>query len=51
MNHALIPVNIPRGPATPVARPPALLLPHAKAAERFFDFFTDSIRNKNTRRA
>jgi integrase/recombinase XerD len=33
------------------ARPPALFLPHAKAAERFFDFFTANIRNKNTRRA
>ena len=29
----------------------ALFLPHAKAAERFFDFFTSNIRNKNTRRA
>lgn len=40
-----------RGLATFSARPPALFLPHPKAAERFFDFFTANIRNKNTRRA
>jgi site-specific recombinase XerD len=28
-----------------------MFLPNAKAAERFFDFFTAAIRNKNTRRA
>jgi site-specific recombinase XerC len=28
---------------------PALFLPHAKAAERFFDFFASNIRNKHTR--
>ena len=30
---------------------PAVFLPHEKAAERFFGFFTANIRNKNTRRA
>jgi hypothetical protein len=28
------------------AQPPALFLPHPKAAERFFDFFAANIRNK-----
>jgi integrase/recombinase XerD len=48
---AIVPLNVPRGLATFAARPPALFLPHPKAAERFFDFFTANIRNKNTRRA
>jgi len=30
---------------------PTLFLPNERAAERFFDFFTSHIRNKNTRRA
>ena len=30
---------------------PALFVPNAKSAERFFEFFTANIRNKNTRRA
>ena len=30
---------------------PALFLPDAKSAERFFGFFTANIRNPNTRRA
>jgi hypothetical protein len=30
---------------------PALFLQQARAAERFFDFFTANIRNKHTRRA
>lgn len=51
MSTELVPYNIPRGLATFAARPPALFLPHPKAAERFFDFFTANIRNKNTRRA
>ena len=29
---------------------PVLFVPHAKAAERFFEFFTANIRNMNTRR-
>jgi integrase/recombinase XerD len=28
-----------------------VFLPNVKAAERFFDFFTSNIRNRNTRRA
>jgi len=32
-------------------QPPALFLPHAHAAERFWDFFTANVRNKHTRRA
>jgi hypothetical protein len=28
-----------------------VFLPNPKAAERFFDFFTANIRNRNTRRA
>jgi len=48
---ALIPVNIPHTLAALSTRIPALFLPNAKAAERFFDFFTSHIRNTNTRRA
>ena len=32
-------------------KPPALFLPHVKASERFYSFFTANIRNPNTRRA
>jgi hypothetical protein len=35
----------------PLPRGPALFVPDATAAERFFDFFASNIRNKNTRRA
>jgi hypothetical protein len=42
----LIAVSIPRALATIAADRPALFLPHEKAAERFFDFFTSNIRNK-----
>ena len=38
-------------PAAIPAAVPALFVPNAKAADRFFDFFTSNIRNKNTRRA
>jgi site-specific recombinase XerC len=47
----IIPINIPRSLAELAGNPPAVFLPSAKAAERFFDFFTSHIRNKNTRRA
>lgn len=47
----VVPLNIPRGLAAVTDTPPVLFLPHAKAAERFSDFFTANIRNKNTRRA
>ena len=43
--------SIPRGLAAIAANAPALLLPNAKSAKRFFDFFTANIRNRNTRRA
>jgi site-specific recombinase XerD len=46
-----LPARVPRGLAILAPQPPALFLPDAKAAERFFDFFTANIRNKNTRRA
>ena len=51
MSTALIPVNVPRAVAELSVKVPALFVPNAKAAERFFDFFTSNIRNKNTRRA
>jgi integrase/recombinase XerD len=51
MSTELTPLNVPRGLAAIAAAPPALFLPSAKTAERFFDFFTSNIRNKNTRRA
>ena len=51
MTTAIIPVNIPHTLAALFTKIPALFLPNAKAAERFFDFFTSHIRNKNTRRA
>jgi integrase/recombinase XerD len=51
MSPALVPVNVPRGLAELAGNPPAVFLTNAKAAERFFDFFTSHIRNKNTRRA
>ena len=43
--------DLPRRLAAHSASAPALFLPDAKAAERFFEFFTANIRNKNTRRA
>jgi site-specific recombinase XerD len=42
---------VPRGLAALSSKTPTLFLPDEKAAERFFDFFTSTIRNKNTRRA
>ena len=44
-------LTIPRSLAAIAARPPALFLPVPEAAERFFEFFTANIRNRNTRRA
>jgi len=43
--------SVRRGLAAIAANAPAVFLPNAKAAERFFDFFTANIRNRNTRRA
>jgi hypothetical protein len=31
-------------------KPPAVILPDEKTAERFFGFFTANLQNKNTRR-
>ena len=47
----ILPVAIPRGLATIAKHAPAVFLPNPKAAERFFDFFTSNIRNRNTRAA
>jgi hypothetical protein len=44
VNNEIAPLDVPRGFAAIAAKPPALFLPHAKAAERFFDFFTSNIR-------
>ena len=41
----------PRNLADVTARRPALFLAEPKAAERFWEFFTATIRNRNTRRA
>jgi site-specific recombinase XerD len=51
MTTELVPLNIPRGLAAITANAPSVFLPNAKAAERFFEFFTAHIRNRNTRRA
>jgi site-specific recombinase XerD len=48
---ALIEIIIPHDLAAGDSRPPALFLMEARAAERFWDFFTANIRNKHTRRA
>jgi site-specific recombinase XerD len=47
----LVPIIVPRSLATITGTAPALFLPDARAGERFFEFFTANIRNKNTRRA
>ena len=51
MSTAIVPFSLPRGLAAISSAVPALFVPHAKAAERFFEFFTVNIRNRNTRRA
>jgi site-specific recombinase XerD len=51
MSNSVIPLNVPRSLAAISAAAPALFVPDAKAAERFFESFTANIRNKNTRRA
>src|SRR5579862_9592243 len=48
---ALVEIGIPHELADGSGCPPALFLKEARAAERFFDFFTANIRNKHTRRA
>ena len=44
-------LKVPNWLADITTRPPALFLRQAWASERFFDFFTSNIRNKQTRRA
>ena len=51
MSTELTSLPIPRGLAAMSAAVPTLFVPNAKAAERFLEFFTANIRNKNTRRA
>jgi hypothetical protein len=46
-NAALVAFKEPRALAGLAAKPPVLFLPDEKAAERFFGFFTASIRNKH----
>jgi hypothetical protein len=47
----VVPVTIPRGLAAISVEAPALFVPGARAAERFFGIVLAKIRNKNTRRA
>jgi len=51
MSQELIAPALPRRLAALSTSTPALFLLDAKAAERFTEFFTANIRNKNTRRA
>ncbi len=51
MRADLVPYSIPRSLVAIGGQLPSLFLPNAEGAERFFDFFTANIRNKNTRRA
>jgi site-specific recombinase XerD len=48
---ALVEFEAPADLAAGDNSPPALFLKEARAAERFFDFFTANIQNKHTRRA
>jgi hypothetical protein len=46
------PLLVPGGVALSFSgKAPTLFLPNDKAADRFFDFFTSNVRDKNTRRA
>jgi integrase/recombinase XerD len=51
MSTEIIPYSIPRSLAAIAATVPAVFLPSSKASERFYEFFTANIRNRNTRRA
>jgi site-specific recombinase XerD len=51
MTNSIVPFRASSGLAAITANPPALFLPNTKTAERFLEFFTANIRNKNTRRA
>jgi len=48
---ALVEIWIPHEVAEGNESPPALFLKEARAAGRFFDFFTANIRNKHAQRA
>ena len=51
MSSEIVPFAEPVGLGGIASKPPALFLRQARAAERFFDFFTANIQNKHTRRA
>jgi site-specific recombinase XerD len=51
MNTEIATLNVPCGLAAIAPKTPVLFVPDARSAERFFEFFTANIRNKNTRRA
>ena len=51
MTGKLVPFIEPPQPGGIATTPPTLFLGQARAAERFFDFFTSNIQNKHTRRA
>jgi len=51
MSGEAMPVNIPRGLVAISATLPGLFAPDAKVAERFLEFFTANIPNRNTPRA
>lgn len=48
---ALVEISVPHDLAAGDSSPPALFIKEARAAERFWDFFTANIRNPHTRRA
>jgi integrase/recombinase XerD len=51
MNDPLLIASPPSILHSITAKLPVLFLPNERAGQRFFDFFTANIRNKNTRRA
>jgi len=51
MTAALIAVGLPNDLAAGDSTPSALFVREARAAQRFWGFFTANIRNRNTRRA
>jgi site-specific recombinase XerD len=51
MTAALVPLDAPTDLAAQGGSLPTLFLKEARAAERFFDFFTANIQNEHTRRA
>src|SRR6202050_3766305 len=51
MKTEIVAFEGPRDLARIAARPPALFLAGPEASERFWEFFTANIRNRNTRRA